>query len=235
MAQAGGGAVFDPANATFNGDPANSFAASSGGGYTSAAIPPGANGVAGVSYSGGVTYIDNQFEGGHAGQVGSINLFSVSGTGSGGLSASADMASIAYDFTLASTNGYANLDPVGITGFTLDLSVTTSVGPMSKSVTMSTGAGTYSGVVEFALDGADAGATLTGYTGSLTVNYELTATNYYEYSHATISVTVPADSSIDFDAVPEPSIWIILATGVIGTGFHLMRVRQRHARPVASA
>ncbi len=229
--------IFDPADATSNGDNNNNFFQDSGGGFTGSAQSNGANGSTGVTYSGNQNYIDGQFEGGYAGQVGSINMFSVTGTGSGALSTAADMASIRYDFTLGTTAGTNNGDPVTITGWTLDLSVTTSAGTTGQTVSSTGGAGTYGDTVQFALDGADAGATLTGYSGSLTVNYEFAGSDNVD-NGGSVSVTVPAGQSIDFNAVgavPEPSTWVILATGVIGTGFQLMRVRQRRARTAPAA
>ncbi len=106
-----------------------------------------------------------------------------------------------------------------------------AVAPGTQTVTNTTGGtGLFARDTTIAVPGA-AGATFTGYTGDLMVNYSIGGTSG---SGATLAVTIPANS-IDFNAVPEPSTWLILATGIVGAGFNVMRVRERRAKAVPAA
>ena len=89
--------------------------------------------------------------------------------------------------------------------------------------------GTFSGNTAVTVPGAAAGATLTGYAGSLTVNYTNTGTG----NGGTLSVTVPANS-VDFNAVPEPTSWMILSAGVVGAGLYVMRSRSQRPQTAPS-
>ena len=210
--------AFNPATPTYGSDAYFSYTS---GTIAGAAETPGGNGVTGISYTGGPVTFTQQASG--FAVTSSLTEFSISGTGnSGALSASSDMVSVRYHFTLAGSAG--NIDPPLIESFTLALSATTSMGMTTSSVTgTETVSGDFSGTAVFALSGADSGATLTGYTASLTVNYELISIN-----GATLSVTVPT-GSIDFDAVPEPGTWATLAFGLGAVGVRWTRVRRRRA------
>ena len=229
------------AQATFDSDPANTTVTSdfydSDGDFIQentsiqgSALSTSANGVTGATFSGSSTYAEE--EGGFAGTVVSLNMFTISANGAGAFAPKSDFAQVHYDFTLAETEySGGNSTSVTITGGALELTITTSAGSMSASVPINNGATRYTGTVDFAIPGADAGATFKTYSASLNVTY-----TFNDFDPETmLAVNIPAATSIDFTAVPEPSTWLILATGVIGTGFQLMRVRQRRPRPAPGA
>lgn len=239
-AQALDSATFDPAAAfTYGNDSNNLFSYNaSGGALRGTSLGTNSDGITGATFdtgTGGVVFQDfNGSEGGNAGTVGSIQIFDISGTGTGSFNPTFGQAQIHYDFTIDGSPGFSaispgmhpnDLNPIGVsvTGGTLALTVVTTTGTFSQNVTLDASS-TYTGDVTFAVSG-----NLLTYSAILTANYLIGADGG---NFDTITTTVPAAQSIDFNAVPEPSTWLILATGVAGTGLRLMRVRQRRAKAV---
>ena len=213
---------FNPSGTvTYPGDSqtANSFGTGTGN-IAGTALPTGSNGVTGAKYVGTANF--TEAAAGRGGTSGSLMEFNISGSGSGILNTGDSSIPLIYSFTLGTTATGNSM--ASITGWTLNLSVTTSSGTATQTVTNTTGgAGTFSGVTSVAATGASSGAALSGYAASLVVNYTLTGAG----TGATMAVTVPTNS-IDFNgAVPEPGTWTTLALGAAVAGLGWRRARSR--------